>query len=205
MVNLNARCMVCIAFVMGFAHAASAADILIADTKSQPESLTVAPLGVLIVGSASTPFVYKVPSGSSTAEKFIDASAEGPGTFFFGMLSDASTRLVRCGKSTSCRRVLPLQSYSWSVNRFKGIDGITFLDGTLYVNNAISNHLYRIPVDASGKAGELVASTHILFRFRQLFFRYGYLLWRRLLIELNRKQAVVQLAYRERDLISEAF
>lgn len=42
MVNLNARCMVCIAFVMGFAHAASAADILIADAKSQPESLTVA-------------------------------------------------------------------------------------------------------------------------------------------------------------------
>lgn len=149
----------------------------------------------------------EVPAGKSDCGvlKFIDASAEGPGTFFFGMLSDASTRLVRCGKSTSCRRVLPLQSYSWSVNRFKGIDGITFLDGTLYVNNAISNHLYRIPVDASGKAGELVASTHILFRFRQLFFRYVYLLWRRLLIELNRKQAVVQLAYRERDLISEAF
>jgi sugar lactone lactonase YvrE len=35
----------------------------------------------------------------------------------------------------------------------KGIDGITFLDGTLYVNNVITNHIYRIPVDASGKAG----------------------------------------------------
>jgi sugar lactone lactonase YvrE len=34
-----------------------------------------------------------------------------------------------------------------------GIDGITFLDGTLYVNNVIFNKLYRIPVDASGKAG----------------------------------------------------
>jgi hypothetical protein len=42
---------------MGFAHAAPAADILIADAKSQPESLTMASGGVLIVGSASTPYV----------------------------------------------------------------------------------------------------------------------------------------------------
>jgi sugar lactone lactonase YvrE len=34
-----------------------------------------------------------------------------------------------------------------------GIDGITFLNGTLYVNNVISNNLYRIPVDSAGKAG----------------------------------------------------
>ena len=61
--NLNARRVACIALVAGFAHAASGADILIADTKSQPESLTAAPDGVLIVGSASTPFVYKVRSG----------------------------------------------------------------------------------------------------------------------------------------------
>ena len=57
-----------LALVLGFAHATFAADILIADAKSQPESLTVAPGGVLIVGSASTPFVYKVRSGSSTAK-----------------------------------------------------------------------------------------------------------------------------------------
>jgi sugar lactone lactonase YvrE len=34
-----------------------------------------------------------------------------------------------------------------------GIDGITFLDGTLYVNNVFFNKLYRIPVDAAGKPG----------------------------------------------------
>src|SRR5262249_11414624 len=87
----------CVAMVAGLEHAASAADVLIADAKSQPESLTVAPGGVLIVGSASTPFVYKVKAGSTTAEKFIDASAEGPGTFFFGMLADgASNTLWTC-------------------------------------------------------------------------------------------------------------
>jgi sugar lactone lactonase YvrE len=34
-----------------------------------------------------------------------------------------------------------------------GIDGIAFLDGVLYANNVISNNLYRIPLDAEGKAG----------------------------------------------------
>src|SRR5215831_18910058 len=80
--------------VITFAQAAFAAEILINDAKSQPESLTVAPGGVLIVGSASTPFVYKVAAGSTTAEKFIDASAEGAGTFFFGMLADAATNTL---------------------------------------------------------------------------------------------------------------
>jgi hypothetical protein len=84
----------CIAVMAGFAQGVSAADILIVDAKSGPESLTVAPGGVLIVGSASTPFVYKVRAGATTAEKFIDASAEGPGTFFLGMLADASTNTL---------------------------------------------------------------------------------------------------------------
>jgi streptogramin lyase len=35
----------------------------------------------------------------------------------------------------------------------KGIDGITFLDGVMYVNNVRNNTLLRIPLDASGKAG----------------------------------------------------
>jgi sugar lactone lactonase YvrE len=37
-----------------------------------------------------------------------------------------------------------------------GIDGITFLNGVLYVNNVFSNNLYRIPLDASGKASKPV-------------------------------------------------
>ena len=209
------RLVACIALVMGFAHAASAADILIADVKSQPESLTAAPGGVLIVGSASTPFVYQVRSGSSTADKFIDASAEGPGTFFFGMLADTSSntlwtcQLTPVPNSTPAQRHTALRGFDLSTGTPKirwnlpgdnstcndfsigpdkalyitdtanskiyklppgassaelflehralmGIDGITFLDGTLYVNNVISNNLYRIPVDASGKAGQPV-------------------------------------------------
>lgn len=209
------RVAICVALVTSFAQAAFAADILIADAKSQPESLTVAPGGVLIVGSASTPFVYKVRAGASTAEKFIDASAEGPGTFFFGMLADASTntlwacQLTPVPNSTPVRRHTVLRSFDLSTGAPKirwdlpgdntvcndfaigpdkalyitdtgpgriyklpagastaelflehrvlvGVDGITFLDGTLYVNNVFTNNLYRIPVDAAGKAGQPV-------------------------------------------------
>jgi hypothetical protein len=209
------RLSLCVVLMAGFAQAVLAADILIADAKSQPESLTVAPGGVLFVGSASTPFVYKVGPGASTAEKFIDASAEGPGTFFFGMLADASSNTLWTCQLTPVPNTKPAQRHTalrgfdlstgaqklrWNLpgdnsvcNDFAvgpdhalyisdtinskiyklpagasaaelfvedralyGIDGITFLNGTLYVNNVFSNNLYRIPVDATGKAGQPV-------------------------------------------------
>jgi hypothetical protein len=207
------RLAACIALVMSFSQAASAAEILISDAKSQPESLTVAPGGILIVGSASSPFVYKVRPGSSTAEKFVDASAEGPGTFFFGMLADAPSntlwtcQLTPVPDSAPVRRHTALRGFNLSTGTQKirwnlpgdnstcndfaigpdkalyitdtanskiyrlptgastaelflehrtlaGVDGITFLNGTLYVNNVVFNKLYRIPVDAAGKAGQ---------------------------------------------------
>src|ERR1700681_4762777 len=107
----------CAALLVGLMQAAPAAEILIADAKSQPESLTIAPGGVLIVGSASTPFVYKVRPGSTTAEKFVDASAEGDGTFFFGMLADASAntlwtcQLTPVPGTTPVRRHTALRSF----------------------------------------------------------------------------------------------
>jgi sugar lactone lactonase YvrE len=216
MLILNARKFAaCIALVMGFAQAAPAADILIADAKSQPESLTVAPGGVLFVGSSIKPFVYRVRSGAATAEKFVDASAEGPGTFFLGMLADAASNTLWTCQLTPVPGTTPVQRHSslrgfnlengapklrWNLpgdnstcNDFAigpdkalyisdtsnskiyklpsgassaelflehralyGIDGITFLDGTLYVNNVFSNNLYRISVDAEGKPGQPV-------------------------------------------------
>jgi hypothetical protein len=201
--------------IISFAPAMFAQGILIGDAKSQPESLTMAPGGVLIVGSASSPFVYKVRPGSTTAEKFIDVSAEGPGTFFLGVLADAATntlwtcQLTPLPNTTPVRRHTALRGFDlttgapkirWNLpgddnlcNDFTigpdkalyisdtipgrifrlpagastaelylehrtlmGIDGITFLDGTLYVNNVIFNKLYRIPVDVAGKPGDPV-------------------------------------------------
>ena len=217
MPNLRAlRVAACVALLTGLAHAASAAEILIVDAKSQPESLTLAPNGILFVGSASTPFVYKVLPGSTTAEKFVDASAEGAGTFFFGMLADARTKtlwtcqLTPVGDARPVKRHTALRGFDLSTGapklrwdlpgenstcndfsigpdkalyitdtangkiyklaagastadlfledmaNLRGIDGITFLNGTLYVNNVITSKIYRIPVDAAGKAGQPV-------------------------------------------------
>src|SRR6478735_5605222 len=95
MTILGARQLAMVAVVvMAVTSVAFAADIVIGDGKASPESLAVGPGGVLFVGSASTPFVYKVGAGAATAEKFIDASAEGPGTTFLGMLVDASTNTL---------------------------------------------------------------------------------------------------------------
>ena len=216
MPNLSARRLAaCVALSTALTQAAYAADVLIVDAKSQPESLTIAPGGILIVGSASTPFVYKVRPGSATPEKFVDASAEGAGTFFFGMLADAATNTLWTCQLTPVQGTAPVKRHTalrgfdlstgaeklrWNLpgdnsvcNDFSigpdkalyisdtinsriyklpagatsadlfledhalyGIDGITFLDGTLYVNNVFSNNLYRIPVDAAGKAGQPV-------------------------------------------------
>jgi sugar lactone lactonase YvrE len=217
MPNLSLRWLpTCAVLLAGFAQAATATEILIVDEKSSPESLTIAPGGILIVGSASTPFVYKVRPGSTTAEKFVDATAEGPGTFFFGMLADATTgtlwtcQLTPVPDAKPARRHTSLRGFDLStgtqklrwdlpgdnnvcndfsigpdkalyisdtgngkifklpagastaqlfledVTALRGIDGITFLNGTLYVNNVITSKIYRIPIDASGKAGSPV-------------------------------------------------
>jgi len=203
---------IAISFAALFALSAPvmAAEILIKDDKSQPESLAAAPDGTLIVGSASTPYVYKIKPGSTTPEVFIDASAEGPGTFFFGQLVDGDTvwscmltpvanttpvqrhtaligsdlktgaRKLRWnlpGENSTCNdfavgpdkalyisdtanakiyRLAPgAQSAElWLDNRLvTGIDGLTFLNGVLYYNSVFFNNLYRVPMDANGKAG----------------------------------------------------
>jgi hypothetical protein len=204
----------CLAFALlaGCAQGAAAAEILVHDSKSQPESLTVAPDGSVIAGSASSPYVYRVKKGAASAEVFIDASGEPAGTFFFGQLADAATGTLWTCQLTPTPGTAPVarrtslrgfdlatgkEKLRWTLpgdnsvcndfaigpdkalyitdtanakiyrlapgaasaelfleNRvLSGVDGITFLDGVLYVNNVVFNKLYRIPVDASGKPG----------------------------------------------------
>ena len=212
------RALASLALLVCVVHGASAAEIVIGDGKTQPESLAMA-AGTLYVGSASTPFVYRVRAGAATAERFVDATAEGPGTFFLGMLADTATntlwacQLAPIPNTTPALRRSTLRSFDlttgaarlrWTLpgdsnvcNDFvvgpdkalyisdtsngriyklpagasaatlfledtqtlNGIDGITFLKGALYVNNVRTNKIYRVPVDASGKAAAPVEIT----------------------------------------------
>ena len=160
------RLAACIAAVASVAQAAGAANLLIADAKSQPESLTIAPGGVLIVGSASSPFVYKVPAGSSTAEKFIDAGGEGPGTFFFGMLADPAThtlwtcQLTPVPNANPARRHTALRGFDLSTGAPKlrwNLPGDNTVcndfsigpDQALYITDTANGRIYRLPAGAS--------------------------------------------------------
>jgi sugar lactone lactonase YvrE len=157
---------IAIALLTAAAYTASAAEILIVDAKSQPESLTAAPGGVLIVGSASTPFIYKVAKGSTTAEKFVDASAEGAGTFFFGMLADASTntlwacQLTPVPNTTPARRHTALRGFDLSTGAQKvrwNLPGESNTcndfaigpDKALYITDTTNNKIYKLPAGAS--------------------------------------------------------
>lgn len=194
------------------AGAATPGSFLVHDEKSRPESLTVRPDGAVIVGSASAPYIYIVKKGSGAAERFVDASGEAPGTFFFGQLADRGTGTLWACQLTPVPGTTPAVRHSslrgfdlasgkeklrWNLpgdnavcndmavgpdkalyisdtanakiyrlaagaqapeaflenRQLMGVDGITFLDGVLYVNNVIFNKLYRVPIDASGKPG----------------------------------------------------
>ena len=183
------------------------------DAGSQPESVTAAPDGGLILGSATKPTIYRVAKGETKAMPWIDVSADGAVTFL-GVLSDASastlwaceigprsapggpnpstllsfdlksgapkTRWKLPGDSSLCNdftigpdhalyvsdtinstiyRVRPgtTEGEVFIKSRaLDGIDGLTFLDGVLYANNVIADTIWRIPMDASGKAGNPV-------------------------------------------------
>lgn len=175
---------------------------------ANPENITMAPGGALILGSSS-PFIYRASPGSAIAEPFIDTSADGNARFL-GVLADAPTNtLWACqafpmpnttrsasalrgfdlttgrskfrwnlpGDTATCNditiaadhtayftdtpngRIYRLASGAqtpelWLEDRaLLGVDGITLLNGTIYVTNVFSNNLYRIPIDAAGKAG----------------------------------------------------
>jgi hypothetical protein len=183
------------------------------EAKSGPESIAAAPDGGLILGSATSPKIFRAAKGETQAKVFIDASSTGA-TMFLGVLADGpSNTLWACqlqavpgtNNRKSTLRSFDLTSgapkVSWvfpgdnntcndiaigpdkaayasdtagaKIYRIKegasegelvlenqrllnGIDGLTFMGGVLYANNVASNQIYRIPMDATGKAGDPV-------------------------------------------------
>ena len=169
MLKLGARVAVCFGLLTGLAQTALGADVLIGDAKSEPESLTIAPDGTLFAGSASTPFVYKVRAGSTTAEKFVDASAEGAGTFFFGMLVDAATKTLWTCELTPAPRTTPVkhrtalrgfdiatgaQKLRWDLPGDNSLcnDFAIGPDNALYITDTVNGNIYKLVAGATTAA-----------------------------------------------------
>jgi hypothetical protein len=148
------------------ARGAMAADIVIHDDKSSPESLTVAPDGSVIAGSASSPYVYRVKKGATAAEQFIDASAEGPGTFFFGQLADGGTNtlwtcvLTPVPGTTPPARKSALRSFDLATGKDKlrwALPGDSSVcndfsvgpDKALYISDTGNSKIYRLAPGAT--------------------------------------------------------
>src|SRR6204780_5847538 len=187
-ISIAGRFAICVALLASFAQGALASEILIADAKSSPESLTVAPGGVLIVGSASSPFVYKVRRGSTTAEKFVDASAEGAGTWFFGMLADAATntlwtcQLTPVPDTTPVKRRTALRGFDLSSGAQKlrwNLPGDNSTcndfslgpDKALYISDTANSRIYKLPAGAT--SAELFLEDHALYGIDGITFLDG--------------------------------
>jgi hypothetical protein len=184
MPNLSARRLAaCLALLAGLAQAATGAEIPIVDAKSQPESLTLAPGGAgtfffgLLADPATgalgecqlTPAPDSKPVQRHTAPRGFHLST-GAHKLRWNPPGDNSTcNDFSIGRDkalhitdTANGGIYKLPSGASTAELFldhralDGIDGITFLDGTLYGNNVGSSKIDRTPVDASGKAKQPV-------------------------------------------------
>ena len=143
--------------------------------KSQPESITVAPNGELILGSAGSSKIYRARKGSDTAEVFIDAGAEGAVTFL-GVLADASTNtLWACQIYTtapgspprSALRGFDLKSgagkFRWELPGERNLcnDFVVGPDKALYISDTAGAKIWRLKPGSA--APEIFSDDRTLF------------------------------------------
>jgi hypothetical protein len=131
--------------------------------KSQPESITIAPNGDLILGSAAGPKIYRAKKGSEKAEVFVDVSADGAGTFL-GVLADAATNtLWGCQIYTSPPGTPPRSAlrgfdlktgaakFRWELPGDKNLcnDFVVGPDKALYISDTLGAKIWRLKPGAT--------------------------------------------------------
>jgi hypothetical protein len=147
------------ALIAAVAHAATVA----VPEKSQPESITIAPNGDLILGSAGSSKIYRAKKGSEKAEVFVDVAADGGGTFL-GVLADApSNTLWACqiytappgGPIRSALRGFDLKTgaakFHWDLPGEKNLcnDFVVGPDKALYISDTFGAKIWRLKPGAT--------------------------------------------------------
>src|SRR5262249_4410433 len=112
----------------------------------KPEKKTVSALRAYDLTSGAAKFRWDLPGDNNLCNDMTLA----PDKSLY--VSDTPTGRIWRLKPGAAEGELVLEDMA----KLNGIDGLTFLDGVLYVNNVISNGIYRVPLDAGGKAGALV-------------------------------------------------
>ncbi len=136
---------------------------------SQPESLTVAPDGTLILGSSTSPRIYRAKKGATRAELWIDLSLEIPKGAFLGVLADpGSNTLWACqindgppreGRKTSLRGFnlangAPKSRWDLPGETNLCNDIVVAPDKSLYVTDTFMGRIWQ--VNPAGTQGTLV-------------------------------------------------
>lgn len=154
---------------------------------SQPESLTVAPDGTLILGSSSSPRIYRAKKGATQAELWIDLSLEIPKGAFLGVLADpGSNTLWACqindgppreGRKTSLRGFnlangAPKSRWDLPGETNLCNDIVVAPDKSLYVTDTFVGKIWQ--VNPAGTQGTLVIdNTRYLFGVDGIAFLNG--------------------------------
>jgi hypothetical protein len=143
--------------------------------KSQPESITIAPNGDLILGSAASPKIYRAKRGSEKAEVFLDVNADGGGSFL-GVLADAPTgTLWACQIYTSppgnpphsALRGFDLKTgaakFRWELPGEKNLcnDFVVGPDKALYISDTLGAKIWRLKPGAA--APEMFSDDRTLY------------------------------------------
>jgi hypothetical protein len=161
---MNRNCAIAAVLSAVLASSAIAANITVTvPDKSQPESITVAPDGDLILGSAASPKIYRAKKGTDKAKVFVDVSADGP-VSFLGVLSDAPTNTlwaceIYTNPSSSARhsslRGFDLKKgsakFRWDLPGEQNLcnDFVVGPDKALYISDTIGGKIWRLKPGAA--------------------------------------------------------
>jgi streptogramin lyase len=164
--RLISKTLLCLALASGTATAAIA-DVT-TPAGAQPESLTVAPDGDVILGSASSPKIYRAKPGAA-ATVWIDVSKDFPQATFLGVLADAPANTLwacQINNGTPAEgRKATLRGFdlktgaaksSWSLPGDVNLcnDMVVAADGSLYVTDTFTGRLHH--VNKNGTEGTTV-------------------------------------------------
>jgi hypothetical protein len=132
--------------------------------KAQPESITAAPNGELILGSAGSAKIYRAKKGATNADVFIDASSEGNVTFL-GVLADGPSNTLWACQIGATAPKAPLHTTLRSFDLSTGAPGkvhwdlpgdqnlcndfVVGPDKALYVSDTFGSKIWRLAPGAT--------------------------------------------------------